>query len=238
MKQHVIGFFAISVCVISPFFASAQDTILGKKAITVEAGYTIAYPILFSQYQYNATYSPVSGGGLQFLASYDYSLINHRHSILGVRFKAGYFQNHYLYNVEQQGSDVNSSQYEFKSYLGAGVGFYMIKRKKKIGFYNEMNIFGKAQVADKFSNSNQQPRTIDLACDGANNIYLNFQSGISLYITRNFSVMPFLAYPVFEISDVALWFPKLVTRYTNGVSNIYYSSFSAGVNLTYYLEHP
>ncbi len=231
-KAHII--FALCSIVLSSGIAFGQDTLLGRKGFSVEAGFTIAYPILFSQYQYGTTYSPVSAGGMLFSASYNYSFINHRHSILGIRFKGGYFQNHYLYQAEQQGGNANANEYEYKSYLGAGIGLYMIKRLNKIGFYNEVNIFGKSQFADQFSASNQQPKSLDLACEGANNIYLNFESGIAFYISKKISLMPFLEYPVFEVSNIALWFPSLVTKYTNSTSDIYYSSFAAGVNLTYY----
>ncbi len=227
-------FIAALPFLLAPFIAGAQDSLLGRKGIGIDAGFTIAYPILFSQYQYNSSYSPVSGGGPLIIASYDYSFVNRKHSILGIRFKGGYFQNHYLYQVTPTGGGAVANEYEYRSYLGAGIGLYMIKKIKKVGFYNEVNIFGKSQIEDHYSNSAQQPQAIDLACEGASNIFLNFQSGLAFYFMRNVAIMPFLAYPVFEVSNVALWFPKLVTRYSTNANDIFYSSFSAGISFTYY----
>lgn len=236
MKQNTRLFCTITICLASSLFAAAQqDTLMPRKSLSIDAGYSITYAILFSQYQYNnSTYSPVSGAGPQVSATYNYSLINRRHSMLGVRLKIGYFQYRYLYTVTSQGSNAASNEYEYKTFLGAGFGLYMIKRIKKIGFYNEVNISGKTQVKDRFSVSDQQPQSIDLACDNPKNIYLNFQSGISFYLIKNLVFTPFLAYPIFEVSNVAFLFPHLASQYTTSDNNLYYSSFSAGLSITFY----
>jgi hypothetical protein len=162
-----------------------------------------------------------------FSFSYNYVLAETKHFSYGLKLGIGYSQNIYkgevcwevAYGSPEPIEQINTGEFCIGSFINT-------TKKHTLGWYNELDFIGNVQLYSE----QKESFFIQGAFENKHEIDLRlfYQTGISIRINRNFTVIPMVGYSIIDLS--ALF---------NGVNSygIYgYRYLISGVTLTYDLN--
>ncbi len=167
---------------------------LSRSSVSFTGGANICYPDVSS-----IPGTPWGGPGRVGVGplislSYNYSFHSPGYIPLGLKLGLGFAQYNFIFPWEISYGDQQMNEAE------AYVGLYAnVKFSRKTGWYNELDLFWSGAI----NGSDYWISWSNLPYGNYSNLFLMYQSGVSIYISRKVTVTPLVAFPV--ISFTALY---------------------------------
>ncbi len=213
-----------------------QDTTkkLSRSSVSLAAGANVTYPT--GSYLPGGPWGGVPLGSTAEWGSlsYSYLLLNSSHVSFGIKAGIGYAQYKYMgkFAIEVTYGPPILLQQINEDEISCGV-FTNIKISKRIGWYNELDIVESWEASTRSSNMYGVNNDVlsNLPYGNYANLFLMYQTGISVSVTRHISLTPLISFPLLNVSALRYQFLQSFNEALPSLND--YSSFRTGLMLKY-----